>query len=91
MGTGGLFPWVYSGRGVKLTTHLHLVPRSRMLELYFHSPIYLYGIALNLFSTGTNLLLYIIIIIISCGVGGSSRVVVAFLLLLLLRLSWKHL
>jgi hypothetical protein len=28
-----------SGRGVKVTTHLHLVPRSRMVELYFHSPM----------------------------------------------------
>jgi hypothetical protein len=26
----GLFPWGWSGRGVKLTTHLHLGPRSRM-------------------------------------------------------------
>jgi hypothetical protein len=26
----GLFPWGLSGRGVKLTTHLHPVPRSRM-------------------------------------------------------------
>jgi hypothetical protein len=28
-----------NGRVVKLTTHLHLVPRSRMVELYLHSPI----------------------------------------------------
>jgi len=26
----GAFPCGYSGRGVKMTTHLHLVPRSRM-------------------------------------------------------------
>jgi hypothetical protein len=26
----GLFPWGLSGRGVKLTTHLHLVPMSRI-------------------------------------------------------------
>jgi hypothetical protein len=32
MGTRGLFPWAYSGRGLKLTTHLHLLPRSRMRE-----------------------------------------------------------
>jgi len=25
-----LFPWGYSGRGVKLITHLHLVSKSRM-------------------------------------------------------------
>jgi hypothetical protein len=28
-GYQGLFTWDYSGRGVKLTTHLHLVPRSK--------------------------------------------------------------
>jgi hypothetical protein len=27
------------GRDVKLTTHLHLVPRLRMVEVYLHSPI----------------------------------------------------
>jgi hypothetical protein len=27
----GLFPWGQSGRGVNLTTHLHLAPRSRRL------------------------------------------------------------
>jgi hypothetical protein len=31
-GTGGDFPWGLSDRGVKLTTHLHLVPRSRMVK-----------------------------------------------------------
>jgi hypothetical protein len=29
-----------SGTGVRLTTHLHLVPRSRKVELYLHSPIF---------------------------------------------------
>jgi hypothetical protein len=33
--------------GVKLTTHLHLLPRSRMVELYLHSLICLNGIVLN--------------------------------------------
>ena len=27
---GGQFPWGWSGRGVKLASHLHLVPRLRM-------------------------------------------------------------
>jgi hypothetical protein len=40
---GGSFP----GRGVKLTTHLHPVPRSRVVELYLHSPTCLHGIVLN--------------------------------------------
>jgi hypothetical protein len=26
-------------RGVKLTTHFHVVPRSRMVDLYLHSPM----------------------------------------------------
>jgi hypothetical protein len=29
---------------VKLTTHLHLVPRSRLVELYLNSPIRLHGV-----------------------------------------------
>jgi hypothetical protein len=36
-----------SGRRVKLIIHLHLVPRSRMVELYLHSPTCLNGVALN--------------------------------------------
>jgi hypothetical protein len=47
MGSGSSFAFVKSARGVKLTTHLHLVPRLRMVELHLHSPIYLYGIVLN--------------------------------------------
>jgi hypothetical protein len=43
----GLFPGWYSGWGVKLATHLHLVPRSRIVELYLHSPICLHDIVLN--------------------------------------------
>jgi hypothetical protein len=33
-GYRGLFSRGYSGRGVKLTTHLHLVPRSRMVAIH---------------------------------------------------------
>jgi hypothetical protein len=32
---------------VKQTIHLHLVPRSRMAELYLHSLVCLHGIVLN--------------------------------------------
>jgi hypothetical protein len=39
MGTGD--------QGVKLITHLHLVPRLIMVELYLYSPICLQGIVLN--------------------------------------------
>jgi hypothetical protein len=34
---GALSPGGKSGKGVKLTTHLHLVPRSRKVEIYLHS------------------------------------------------------
>jgi hypothetical protein len=37
-GSCGQFPWSLSGQAVKLTTHLHLVPRSRMWELYLQLP-----------------------------------------------------
>jgi hypothetical protein len=32
---------------MKLTTHLHPLPRSRMMELYLHSPLCLHGVVLN--------------------------------------------
>jgi hypothetical protein len=35
------------GRGVKLTTNLLVVPRSRMVELCIHSPIRLHSVVLN--------------------------------------------
>jgi hypothetical protein len=50
----GFFPPVYSGRGVKLTTDLHLVPRSRIVGLYLHSPMYIHDLVLNYLSTGTT-------------------------------------
>jgi hypothetical protein len=46
-----------SSQGVKVTTHFHLVPRSKMVELYLHSPIHLHGVVLNQLSTGTTLAL----------------------------------
>jgi hypothetical protein len=41
-----------SGRDVKLTAHLHLVPRSRMVELYVHSPTCIHGLVLNYLPQG---------------------------------------
>jgi hypothetical protein len=44
----GLFPWGQSDRGVKLTTHLHLVPRSKNEWSYtFIPPICLHGVVLS--------------------------------------------
>jgi hypothetical protein len=37
----------YSGRNVKLNIHLCLVPRSRMMELYLHSPTRFTGAMIN--------------------------------------------
>jgi hypothetical protein len=47
MDTGGLFSRGKNGWGVKLTTHVHMVLKSRMMELYLHSPISLHGVVLN--------------------------------------------
>jgi hypothetical protein len=38
MGTGSPFPGAKRGRGMTLTTHPHLVPRSRMSRSYTSSP-----------------------------------------------------
>jgi hypothetical protein len=43
----GAQPVSYRGRGVKLTIHLHLEPRLRMVELYLHYPMHLPGVVLN--------------------------------------------
>jgi hypothetical protein len=40
---------------VKLTTHFHLAPRTRMAELHIHSSIRLHGIVLNYSRAGTLL------------------------------------
>lgn len=38
-GKRGLFPQEQSGRNVKVTTHLRVLPRSGMVEPHLHSPI----------------------------------------------------
>jgi hypothetical protein len=38
---------VVKQQGCEMTTHLHLVLRLRMVELYLHSPIHLHGMVLN--------------------------------------------
>jgi hypothetical protein len=53
-GYRGLFPRRSSGRGVKLTTHLQLVPRSRKCGYIHPPPIRLHGVVLNYLSTGTT-------------------------------------
>jgi hypothetical protein len=46
-GYWGFFPEGEISRGMKLTTHLSLSQRARIVELYLHSPIRLHGIVLN--------------------------------------------
>jgi len=47
MDTGGSGPGGKAARGVKLTTHLHLVPRNECMEVYPHCPLRHHGIVLN--------------------------------------------
>jgi hypothetical protein len=46
-GYRGFFPRGQSDRSVKLTTHLHLVLRSRKVELNLHSAVNLHGISIT--------------------------------------------
>jgi hypothetical protein len=55
MSIGGCFPENKVNRGVRLTPHLYLVLRSRMVELYLYSPTRLHGLVLNYCGTGTTL------------------------------------
>jgi hypothetical protein len=45
--TGWLFLQRYNGRRMKLSKHFHPMLRPRMMELYLHSPIRLYGVIFN--------------------------------------------
>jgi hypothetical protein len=45
--TGDCYSGGKEAGDVKLTTHLHLVPKSKMMELCVHSPIRLHGLVLN--------------------------------------------
>jgi hypothetical protein len=64
-GYRGLLPRGRSSRGVKLTTHHHLMQRSRMVELNLYFPIRLHGILLHRLSTGKTLLFFYLLLKIS--------------------------
>jgi hypothetical protein len=55
IGTGTLSPGVK--RPGRESDHPHLVPRSRMMALYLHSPLRLHGVVLNQLNKGTTLTL----------------------------------
>jgi hypothetical protein len=40
----GLYPQGQSSRGLKLTTHLQLMPGEENIDLYVHSPVPLHGV-----------------------------------------------
>jgi hypothetical protein len=70
---GVLSPELKNGRGVTLTTHPHLVPRSRMSRSYtFSSPKQLFGVWCESSSFLTSLLKKYIIIIIIISSSSSS-------------------
>jgi hypothetical protein len=58
-GYWGLFPREWNSRGVKLTTHFQLVPRSRKYGSIHPLPIRIHGVVLNSLSTGTTFPFYL--------------------------------
>jgi hypothetical protein len=57
--------WEYSSRGLKLTTHLHLVPRLRMKGAIHHSPLHIHVVLIYFYCFIIITIIIIIIIIIS--------------------------
>jgi hypothetical protein len=55
MGTEKYFPEGKAAGGLKLTTHLNLLSKLRMVELYLHSPTSLDSVVLNDLSLGITL------------------------------------
>jgi hypothetical protein len=53
MDTGGSITEGLKGRGVKLITYLHPMPRSIMVDSHLHSPIRFYGMLINYLSRET--------------------------------------
>jgi hypothetical protein len=78
MRTRGPFPGGKAAGGVKLTTHLHLVPRSKNALSYTSTPQYAFMAWCSVKTTGTILPFYtlgiIIIIIISSSSSSSSSI-----------------
>jgi hypothetical protein len=80
-GYRGRFPRWLCSRGVKLSNHLHLATSSRVMELYFHSPLRLHGVVFNQLSTGTTLLLRVMCLaIVWTGSAGRSAMIFSVLL-----------
>jgi hypothetical protein len=54
----GAFHLEQNGRGVKLTTYLHIMPRFGVVELYLHCSISLHGVVLNKLGPRLTLLFF---------------------------------
>jgi hypothetical protein len=54
---------------VKLTTHLHLVPWSRTVQLYPYCPIGLHSVALNSLSTETKFIFFTFLVLFKQNKG----------------------
>jgi hypothetical protein len=60
VGSGDSFLWWKVAGGVKLTTYLHLMPRSRMVELCLHSSTRLDGVVINYVGNALALVMVIL-------------------------------
>jgi hypothetical protein len=49
-----LLSWRKHGKGIKLTTHFHLKPKLRILDLHFHFPLHIHGIGTQSTTTKNN-------------------------------------
>jgi hypothetical protein len=74
MGTGASFPGGKVAGDMRLTTYLHLGPRSGIIELCLHSPIRLHCVVLNELSTQTTLTYLIIVLYTRTITNGSCPI-----------------
>jgi hypothetical protein len=87
--TRGPFPRGKSGRGLTLTTHLHLLPKSRTVELFLHSPyLFFYFFTFLVFSNCLSRL-YTYLCVVSHSKSNNTEFYYLVLLRSELRIS-KH-
>lgn len=73
MGDGSFFSGGQRGWGVKLTTQLYLVSRSKMIELYLHSPICSHGLVFNYLHAGSTLSEILVAVVVVAAGAGEER------------------
>jgi hypothetical protein len=64
----------YDAGASKLTTHPHLVPRSRMVELYLHSPMSAHGVIIVMMMIVMIMVVILVMVVDDnpVGVGGNG-------------------